>query len=142
MNEPSSALRVAAIEVAARAIELPKLQVVGRGWRSGHADEPGEATAVVTPRVAAALELAALRQAGTPWRVNAEVPRDELLRRFMPHGGGSEPIERATDIGLASDFAAADSLRVAWTFADLNGLSSPTRGDCTAALGLRMGETR
>jgi len=47
----------------------------------------------------AARERAALRLAGTPWRVNAEVPRDELLRRFMPGGGGREPVERAASLG-------------------------------------------
>ena len=108
----------------------------------GHAGEPGEATAVIAARVAAARERAALRLAGTPWRVNAEIPRDELLARFMPDGGGWEPIQRATSLGLVSDFAAADALRVAWTFADLNGRAIPTRGDCAAALGLRMGEMR
>jgi hypothetical protein len=33
MNEPSSALRMAAIEVAARAIQTAKLQEIGRRWR-------------------------------------------------------------------------------------------------------------
>ena len=35
MNEPSSALRAAAIGRAARAIEADKLQVIDRDWRSG-----------------------------------------------------------------------------------------------------------
>jgi magnesium chelatase family protein len=108
----------------------------------GRAGQPGETTAVIAARVAAARERAALRLAGTPWRVNAEIPREELLSRFMPDGGGWEPIERATSLGLVSDFAAADALRVAWTFADLNGRPRPTRGDCAAALGLRIGEVR
>jgi predicted ATPase with chaperone activity len=56
--------------------------------------------------------------------------------------GGWEPIERATSLAMVSDFAAADALRVAWTFADLNGRPRPTRGDCAAALGLRTGEMR
>lgn len=60
----------------------------------------------------------------------------------MPDGGGWDPIERATSLGMVSDFAAADALRVAWTFADLNGRPRPTRGDCAAALGLRTGEVR
>ena len=60
----------------------------------------------------------------------------------MPRGGGWEPIERAISLGMVSDFAAADALRVAWTLADLNGRAIPTRGDCAAALGLRMGEIR
>ena len=120
--------------VSLRAVMVPP--------ESGQAGEPGEATGVIAPRVAAARERAALRLAGTPWRVNAEIPRDELLARFMPGGGGWEPIERATSLGMVSDFAAADALRVAWTIADLNGRARPTRGDCAAALGLRMGEMR
>jgi Holliday junction resolvase-like predicted endonuclease len=35
MNEPSSALRAAAIKRAARAIEADKLQVILRDWQSG-----------------------------------------------------------------------------------------------------------
>jgi hypothetical protein len=35
MNEPSSALRAAVIERAARAIEAAKLQVIGLYWQSG-----------------------------------------------------------------------------------------------------------
>jgi magnesium chelatase family protein len=109
---------------------------------AGQPGEPGEATAVVAARVATARDRAALRLAGTPWRVNAEIPLDELLRRFMPDGGGWEPIGRAIDLGMVSDLAAADVLRVAWTIADLNERPGPTRGDCAAALGLRIGETR
>ena len=60
----------------------------------------------------------------------------------MPRGGGWEPIERAISLGMVSDFAAADALRVAWTIGDLNERPKPTRGDCAAALGLRMGEMR
>jgi magnesium chelatase family protein len=147
MNEPSSALRAAAIERAARAIQADKLQVIDRDWQSGEhpldlAATPGAGIfAAVEVRVAAARERAALRLAGTPWRVNTEIPRNELLRRFMP-GGGWEPIERATSLGMVSDFAAADALRVAWTLADLNGRERPTRGDWAAALGLRMEEMR
>ncbi|MGH3251352.1 MAG: hypothetical protein ACRDOI_34805 [Trebonia sp.] len=84
-----------------------------RSWLAS-ACEPGEAAAVAA-RVAAAQDRAALRLAATPWRANAEVPRDELLRRFMPEGGGREPIGRAADLGMVSDLATADVLRVAWT---------------------------
>jgi magnesium chelatase family protein len=108
----------------------------------GQDSEPGEATAVVAARVAAARDRAALRLAGTRWRVNAEIPRDELPRRFMPEGGGWEPIGRAIHLGMVSDFAAADVLRVAWTIADLNERPEPTRRDCAAALSLRTGEIR
>ena len=108
-----------------------------REWMRGHDADYDDLWLV-----SAARERAALRLTGTPWQVSAEIPRDEPLRRFVPDGGGWEPIEHAADIGMVSDFAAADPLRVAWTFADLNGRERPTRGDCAAALGLRMGEMR
>jgi magnesium chelatase family protein len=108
----------------------------------GEASEPGEATAVIAARVAAARERTALRLAGTPWRVNAEVPQGELLRRFMPEDGGWEPIGRAAGLGLVTDSGAADVLRAAWTIADLNARPRPTRGDCAAALGLRIGDAQ
>lgn len=107
----------------------------------GQPGEPGEPAVAVAARVAAARERTALRLTGTPWRVNAEIPRDELLRRFMAEGGW-EPIGRGIDLGMVTDFAAADVLRVAWTIADLNERPKPTRGDCAAALGLRIGEIR
>jgi Holliday junction resolvase-like predicted endonuclease len=51
MNEPSSALRTAAIERAARAIETTKLQVIDRDWQSGEhrldlVTSPGDAILV------------------------------------------------------------------------------------------------
>jgi hypothetical protein len=79
----------------------------------------------------AARERAALRLTGTPWQVNAEIPRDEPLRRFMPGGGGWEPIardrRRPCERFRGGGFAAG---RV-----DLRrpeGTLMPTRGDCTA----------
>jgi Holliday junction resolvase-like predicted endonuclease len=171
MSEISSAVPMAAIERATRAIEVAKLPVIDRDWQS----EEHRLDPVATPGegILAAVEVRAvahgtigacvtaitedrIRQltgAGRAWvrehdahfddlwRVNAEIPRDELPRRFMP-GGGWEPIERATSLGMVSDFAAADALRVAWTLADLNGRARPTCGDCAAALGLRIGEMR
>ena len=46
-----------------------------------------EPSAVVAERVAAARERCAARLAGTPWRVNAEVPGTALRRAFPPRPG-------------------------------------------------------
>ena len=46
-----------------------------------------EPSAVVAERVAAARERCAARLAGTPWRVNAEVPGTVLRRSFPPQPG-------------------------------------------------------
>ena len=65
------------------------------------------------------------------------------LSGFEQHGmHGWDVRQRAASLRMVSNFAAADALRVAWTFADLNGHKRPTRDDCAAALGLRMGEMR
>ena len=74
-----------------------------------------------------------------PTKIDGSTARKTKRRKMFQR---EEPIERATSLGLVSDFAAADALRVAWTIADLNGRERPTRGDCAAALGLRMGEMR
>jgi magnesium chelatase family protein len=104
--------------------------------------QQGETTKVVAARVLTARERAALRLAGTPWRVNGEVPVEEMLRRFMPTAGGWDLIERATGLGRVSDFTAADVLRVGWTIADLAGRDRPDRDDCALALLYRIGEAR
>ena len=205
MINPSSAPRATAIEAAAQAIVLAKLQVFALDWRSAEhrpdlvATPDDSILGAVEVRVVAhgtldacitaiSVRIRQLAGAAREWmrrhgaavdlavtvavltadcavpahalagglyycraqhrRVTGAGARlaagrcDELLRRFMPVGGGWEPTERAIDMGLVSDFAAADSLRVAWTFTDVNGHSGPTLGGCTAALGLRMGEVR
>lgn len=103
---------------------------------------PVEAADVAAARVTAARERAALRLAGMPWRVNTEVPAHFLRQLYAPKPGGGEHIARAGALGLVTDAGAADVLRVAWTIADLNGHPRPTRGDCAAALSLRMGDAR
>jgi hypothetical protein len=117
MNQ-SSALRAAAIERATRATEAAKPQVIDRDWQP----EEHRLELVATPGegILAAVEV-----------------------RAVAHGiRGWKPIERATSPDMASDFAAAGALRVAWTFVDLNGCERPACGDCAAALGLRMGDMR
>jgi magnesium chelatase family protein len=104
--------------------------------------EPGESVAAGAARVAAARKRAAARLAGTPWQVNAEVPAEELMSRFMPQASDFEPVRLAMDAGLLNAYAATDTLRVAWTLADLDGRPAPAYRDCAAALGLRTGESR
>jgi magnesium chelatase family protein len=104
--------------------------------------EPGEPVAAGAARVAAARKRTAARLAGTPWQVNAEVPADEVTSRLMPPARDFEPIRLAMDAGLLNGYAATDTLRVAWTLADLNGRPAPAYRDCAAALELRIGQSR
>ncbi|SFD00949.1 YifB family Mg chelatase-like AAA ATPase [Streptomyces aidingensis] len=98
-----------------------------------------ESTAVVADRVLAARERAAARYAGTPWRVNAEVPGHELRTRWAPSPGALARAEQDMDRGLLSARGLDRVLRVAWTVADLAGHDRPGAADVDAALALRTG---
>jgi magnesium chelatase family protein len=96
-----------------------------------------EGTAVVAARVLAARERAANRLAGTPWRVNGEVPGHVLRRRWpLPWSvvaGAEQELERGRLTARGADRV----LRVAWTLADLAGRDRPDSGDVQVALQFR-----
>ena len=94
----------------------------------------GEASAVVGERVATARARAAARWAGSQWRTNAEVPGATLRARGIP---GQAELERAMDRGLLTMRGADRVLRIAWTLADLAGVSRPTGAEVSQALLLR-----
>jgi magnesium chelatase family protein len=93
-----------------------------------------ESTALVAQRVADARERAVHRFAGTPWRVNADVPGPVVRRQFGLDRDAAEPLDAALTRGLVSARGADRIVRVAWTVADLAGRDRPTRFDVGAAL--------
>jgi magnesium chelatase family protein len=99
---------------------------------------PGERSAVVAQRVAAARQRSAARLAGTPWRLNAEVPGTVLRRCFPPAAGALKPLE----LGQVSERGADRIVRVAWTLADLTAGDQPGPDEVSLAIGLRLGVTR
>ena len=101
-----------------------------------------EASAVVAARVAAARERAARRLAGTPWRLNAEIPGAELRRSFLPEPGALRSLDRAMELGQASARGADKIVRVAWSLADLAGKPRPGAGEVDLAISLWLGVTR
>ncbi|MGE5288721.1 MAG: YifB family Mg chelatase-like AAA ATPase [Micromonosporaceae bacterium] len=101
-----------------------------------------ETSATVAKRVELARERAAFRLAGTPWRLNAEVPGSELRRRFVPASGALARLERAMELGQISARGAHRILRVSWTLADLAGKPRPTADETGYALGLWLGVTQ
>jgi magnesium chelatase family protein len=104
-------------------------------WRSRSAEE---STAVAAERVAAARDRAAARLAGTPWVTNAEVPDAELRSVLRAEPDAIAVFATAAHTVLtASTFPKA--LRVAWTVADLNGVSRPGRAEAEIALKLLSG---
>jgi len=98
-----------------------------------------EPSAVVAERVALARERSAARLAGSPWRLNAQVPGSELRRRFAPPAGALAPLERAMDLGTISARGADRVIRLSWTLADLSGSPAPGPAEVGYALGLWLG---
>ena len=103
----------------------------------------GESSAVVAQRVLRARRAAERRLAGTPWRLNAEVP-GSFLRG--PDGGLSAPLSRrlmsALERGDLSLRGVDRVLRLAWTLADLEGAEALTLTHIGTALALRTSGVR
>lgn len=98
-----------------------------------------ETSAVVADRVRLARERSAARLAGTPWRLNAQIPGSELRRRYAPAASALKPLERAMDLGRISARGADRVIRLSWTLADLAGLDRPGIDEVGYALGLWSG---
>ena len=117
-----------------------RLQPVSRHemlYDSKHA----EASAIVAGRVTAARERAARRLAGTPWRLNAEIPGAELRHSFPPEPGALRSLDRAMELGQASARGADKIVRVAWSLADLAGKPRPGAREVDLAISLWLGVT-
>lgn len=99
--------------------------------------EQGEASAAVAARVAAARAAQRERWAGSPWRVNAEVPGRVLRERLRPDPRLLVAVDRAVDEGRLTLRGADRVLRLAWTVADTHGRSAPSRDDVGTAMSLR-----
>jgi magnesium chelatase family protein len=98
-----------------------------------------ETSAVVAGRVAAARDRAARRLAGTPWRLNGEIPGAELRRAFPPEQGALKSLDRAMELGQVSARGADKIVRVAWSVADLAGKPRPGAGEIDVAIALWLG---
>ncbi|HKB30600.1 MAG TPA: ATP-binding protein, partial [Streptosporangiaceae bacterium] len=101
-----------------------------------------ETSATVAKRVELARERVAFRLAGTPWRLNAQIPGSELRRRFPPASGALARLERAMELGQISARGVDRVLRVSWTLADLAGKVRPTAEETGYALSLWLGVTQ
>ena len=110
---------------------------------AGDRPEPHrQAGHVSAGRVAAARDRTRHRLAGTPWRLNGDIPGAELRRSYLPPPEAMAVVHRAVDLGRISAQAAHRVLRVAWTLADLEGLDHPGQDECSQALALHLGGIR
>jgi magnesium chelatase family protein len=102
-------------------------------------DGRGEPSADIAARVAAARSAAAERYAGTPWRTNGDVPPVELRRQWPLDRHSTRPADDAMDRGQLTARGYGRVLRLAWTLADLAGVSRPGQEHVAHALGFRQG---
>ncbi len=101
-----------------------------------------EPTAVVRARVERARRRQRERYAGTPWRLNADVPGPQLGDRWPLRPEGAELVEGHVCDGSLTRRGAVRVHRLAWTVADLRGLpagAAPGREEVDLALRLRLG---
>ncbi|GIG25249.1 hypothetical protein Cde04nite_14930 [Cellulomonas denverensis] len=113
------------------------LQVEVPAVRAIDGAAPGEDTATVAARVAAARRAQRARWAGDPWHLNAEAPGARLRDLLGPRHGLLDDLHRALDAGRLTLRGADRVLRIAWTLADLAGSPAPHREDIGRALLLR-----
>ncbi|MFJ4780496.1 YifB family Mg chelatase-like AAA ATPase [Streptomyces sp. NPDC088762] len=123
------------VDLRVEAEPVTRSDLLGQGGR-------GESTAVVAERVREARDRAAVRLADTPWRLNSEVPGQELRTRRQPAPGAMAQAERDMERGLLTARGLDRVLRVAWTVADLRGRDRPDALDVAVALELRTGIAR
>ncbi|MBW0255134.1 YifB family Mg chelatase-like AAA ATPase [Cellulomonas sp. PS-H5] len=113
------------------------VQVEVPAVRRAELGEPAESTAIVAARVAAARTAQAGRWAGTPWRLNGDVPGRVLRDRLGPGRALLGLVDRGVDRGTLTLRGADRVLRLAWTVADLAGRAAPSTDDVGRAVALR-----
>ncbi len=100
---------------------------------------PRCSSAEAQARVVMARAAAEERLAGTPWRLNSEVPGPSLRERFHPGPLATAALNRALERGGITMRGFDRVLKVAWSIADLAGASVPGRDHIGQALYLRKG---
>ncbi|PZG18647.1 YifB family Mg chelatase-like AAA ATPase [Nonomuraea aridisoli] len=98
-----------------------------------------ETSKTVAERVLVARERAAKRLAGTPWRLNAEIPSAALHADYRPPPAAMRPMTSCLDSGTLTARGLDRVVRVAWTLADLAGKDSPGEDETNAALSFWLG---
>jgi magnesium chelatase family protein len=100
--------------------------------------DPGEGSAAVAARVAAARGLQAQRWAGLPWSLNGQAAGSALRRgRWRLPRAVTVDLDRALDRGQITLRGYDRVLRLGWTVADLAGHTIPDRCDLGLALTMR-----
>jgi magnesium chelatase family protein len=122
------------IQLTVKRVSVAELRLAADGGRLS--------SAMARERVLAARAAAAGRLAGTPWTMNSEVP-GPWLRGQQGRLGGTVTgmLDRALERGAITMRGYDRILRVAWSIADLAGVSRPGPDEVGQALYLRKGIT-
>ena len=95
---------------------------------------------MVRSRVAGARARQASRYAGTPWRLNGDVPGPELSATWPLSPDAQVLVDQHLSAGRLTRRGAVRVHRLAWTVADLDGADRPGTREATLALQLRCGD--
>lgn len=103
----------------------------------GELERPdGEASAAIAARVCQARRRAEHRFADQPWSANAQIPDCQLRRLWAPDASGQHLLDQVA--ASAISLRGLDRVvRLAWSVADLAGVSRPGADQVAIALGLR-----
>ena len=99
-----------------------------------------EPSAVVRSRVAGARSRQAARYAGTPWRLNGDVPGPELSGRWPLTPEARTLVDQHLSAGWLTRRGAVRVHRLAWTVADLHQVERPGTAETVLAVQLRSGD--
>jgi len=103
------------------------------------ASEPGESSSVVRSRVTAARAVAAERFAKDLWNTNSQIPANQLRARFRASKEGMAFLHNELDHERLSARGYHKVMRLAWTIADRNGVTTPGLAEVESAYHLRQG---
>jgi magnesium chelatase family protein len=95
---------------------------------------------MVRDRVTAARRRQATRYAGTPWRLNADVPGPRLRDTWPLVDDAARLLDERVYAGGLTRRGATRVHRIAWTVADLDAVARPGPRELDVALRLRTGE--
>lgn len=102
--------------------------------------EVPESSKQVRERVVMARAVQAERYAGHSWRLNAHAPGPALLQHWPLAPDAAALVDDAVYDGQLTHRGATRVHRLAWTVADLAGVTRPGREEVITALALRAGE--
>jgi magnesium chelatase family protein len=119
------------IDIQVELLPITGLELLGE-------ESSAEDSATVAKRVREARDAAAARLAGTPWRINADVPGHDLRTRWRLPRRVRHFADMALELGQISARGYDRILKVAWSIADLAGHDTPQASDVDEAVGMRM----